>query len=728
MGALPTLYAATVPDLPGGTFVGPDGFMEQRGHPHVVTAAGKAYDEAAWRRLWEISEELTGVPTTFSAPPARRVTDLRARRRGGARVGGGYLERVRRAAGAGAGRAGRDPRRAAGARARAAEPFCAVLRDLDEVLLPGVTHWQHPRYFAYFATSASEPAILAELLAATLNSVAILWRTAPAATELEGVVLDWVADLLGLPGGLARPHRGQRLDLDAGRDHRRPRGHRARPRRVLRAGPLLGREGGADARACGCARCPCDDELRMRPDALGDLAEAAVVVATVGTTATTSVDPVPAIADACARGRDLAARRRRLRRRGDGVPGAPLGVRRRRAGRLAGRQRPQVDAHADGLLAAVEPRGREDLRARVQPDPRVPAHARRRGRAVAERVRPGAGPPLPGAEAVGGAALPRPPGPAGAHPPRGRARGAVRGVGGGRAGLGAVRAAPFSVVCFRLRGEDERNRALLERVNASGEIFISHAVLDGRYVLRLAVGQMRTTEADVARPGTCCDARRAGMTAPCALVRVMLRLAGGAVAATRRSRFPRRPSPAPTYFGARRRRTRSAGSRRRRATRSWRPTAARRSTTTAGRPTPTRGAGRSGAARRSRRRASARPRLRLDHLRPPGAGSCRSASALGGPQLYMFDPPRWPPSPRSRCRRARAADEPLPGLHRRGLLLPRQPRPRRHRDHDPSHLGDRRDARRRASASSVTSISATCSPRARTSPPRCPTGTGCCGS
>jgi NAD(P)-dependent dehydrogenase (short-subunit alcohol dehydrogenase family) len=60
-GALPTLYAATVVDLPSGSFVGPDGFMEQRGHPHVVTAAGKAYDQEAWRRLWEVSEELTGV-------------------------------------------------------------------------------------------------------------------------------------------------------------------------------------------------------------------------------------------------------------------------------------------------------------------------------------------------------------------------------------------------------------------------------------------------------------------------------------------------------------------------------------------------------------------------------------------------------------------------------------------------------------------------------------------
>jgi len=67
-GALPTLYAATVPDLPGGSYVGPDGFMEQRGHPRVVTAAGKAYDEDAWRRLWEVSEELTGVSYQFSSP------------------------------------------------------------------------------------------------------------------------------------------------------------------------------------------------------------------------------------------------------------------------------------------------------------------------------------------------------------------------------------------------------------------------------------------------------------------------------------------------------------------------------------------------------------------------------------------------------------------------------------------------------------------------------------
>jgi hypothetical protein len=73
MGALPTLYAATFLDLPGGTYVGPDGRGEQRGYPTIVTAASKAYEADDWRRLWEVSEQLTGVHYEFPAPGEARA-------------------------------------------------------------------------------------------------------------------------------------------------------------------------------------------------------------------------------------------------------------------------------------------------------------------------------------------------------------------------------------------------------------------------------------------------------------------------------------------------------------------------------------------------------------------------------------------------------------------------------------------------------------------------------
>ncbi|HET8977613.1 MAG TPA: aminotransferase class I/II-fold pyridoxal phosphate-dependent enzyme, partial [Solirubrobacteraceae bacterium] len=179
------------------------------------------------------------------------------------------------------------------------EPFSAVLRDLDEVLLPGVTHWQHPRFFAYFATSAAEPGILAELLAATLNSVAILWRTAPASTELEGVVLEWVARLLGLPEDwhghiedsaststmaaliAAREATGRRVVVCSEQSHSS----------VQKGARMIGME---------VRKVAVDSDFRLRADALGSLDDVACVVATVGTTACAAVDPVPAIADACA--------------------------------------------------------------------------------------------------------------------------------------------------------------------------------------------------------------------------------------------------------------------------------------------------------------------------------------------------------------------------------------------------------------------------------------------
>src|ERR687893_1382175 len=79
------------------------------------------------------------------------------------------------------------------------EPFEALLRDLDDVVLPGITHWQSPGWFAYFPANASGPAILGELAAAGLGVQGMLWATSPAATEIEIRVVEWMADLLGLP-------------------------------------------------------------------------------------------------------------------------------------------------------------------------------------------------------------------------------------------------------------------------------------------------------------------------------------------------------------------------------------------------------------------------------------------------------------------------------------------------------------------------------------------------
>src|SRR5688500_695248 len=79
------------------------------------------------------------------------------------------------------------------------EPFDAIFGDFERVILPGITHWNHPGFFAYFAISGSAPGVLAEFLSAALNVQAMLWRTSPAATELEDVALGWLRQLLGLP-------------------------------------------------------------------------------------------------------------------------------------------------------------------------------------------------------------------------------------------------------------------------------------------------------------------------------------------------------------------------------------------------------------------------------------------------------------------------------------------------------------------------------------------------
>ena len=377
------------------------------------------------------------------------------------------------------------------------EPFSNVLRDLDEVLLPGVTHWQHPRYFAYFATSSSEPAILAELLAAALNSVAILWRTAPASTELEGVVLDWTADLLGLPSGwhghiedtaststlasiiAAREVTGRGLVVSSDQAHSS----------VEKAARMLGMR---------WRKVASDEAFRMRADDLGDLSEAAAVVATVGTTATTAVDPVPAIADACERAGawlhvDAA------------YAGAAMACPENRWA-FAGVERADsvvVNAHKWMLTptdcSLLWTRRPDDFRRAFSV---VPEYLRTPDAEDALSISEYS--PVLGRRfrALKLWAVLRCHGRSGlqAHIRSGieLAASFERWV-ADEPGWELCAPRPFSVVCFRCQGDDERNRALLERVNASGEIFISHAVLNGRYVLRLAVGQMRTTEADVRR-------------------------------------------------------------------------------------------------------------------------------------------------------------------------------------------------------------------------------------
>jgi aromatic-L-amino-acid/L-tryptophan decarboxylase len=374
------------------------------------------------------------------------------------------------------------------------EEFANVLRDLDEILLPGITHWQSPRFFAYFAVSASEPGILAELLAATLNSVAFLWRTSPASTELEALTLDWTAQLLGLPDGwhghiedtaststiaalaAAREATGRGVVVCSEHAHSS----------VDKAAKLLGLE---------VRKVPADAEFRMRVEEL-DLADAAAVVATVGTTSIASVDPVPAIADACASAGvwlhvDAAYAGSawvcpELRWSQEGVERADSLV---------------VNAHkwlfTPMDCSLVWSRRPEDLRRAFS---LVPEYLRTSdevdslsdyGPALGRRFR-----------SLKLWAVLRCYGRAGLQA---RIREAVRLAelfeGWVRDEPGWEVCAPrhFSLVCFRREGSDAENEAIVESVNRSGELFLSHTRLDGRYVLRLAVGNERTTEQDVRR-------------------------------------------------------------------------------------------------------------------------------------------------------------------------------------------------------------------------------------
>jgi aromatic-L-amino-acid decarboxylase len=375
-----------------------------------------------------------------------------------------------------------------------AEPFQNVLDDLDELIVPALTNWQHPRFFAYFATTASEPGILAELIAATLNQVAILWRASPASTELELRTVDWVRQLLGLPDGwhghiedtaststlaaliAARHVTGRNVVVCSEHAHSS----------VEKAARMLGME---------LRKVEADEELRMRTDGL-ELGDVAAVVATVGSTSFASVDPVRELAE-------LAH-----------AAGAWLHVDAAYAGSswICEEERPSQDGVelADSLV--VNPHKwlmvpmdcsllwtsrPEDLRSAFSLTPEYlrtdddtyalsdygPALGRRfRSLKLWTVLR-----------CYGREGLQR------------LLREHVR-----LAQLFAewvdddpdwelCMPARFSLVVFRHKGTDEDNERIVARANASGELFLSHTKLRGRYVLRLAIGNARTTEADVRR-------------------------------------------------------------------------------------------------------------------------------------------------------------------------------------------------------------------------------------
>jgi aromatic-L-amino-acid/L-tryptophan decarboxylase len=177
-----------------------------------------------------------------------------------------------------------------------AESFGAVLRDLDELVVPRLTHWNHPRFFAWFANTGSEPGILAELLIAAMNVNAMTWISSPAATELELVVTGWLGRLIGLPDGwhghIEDTASTSIIAALAAARTLRPGGTVFASTESNFAVEKAARLVGLPYRAIDV-----DGDFRMCPDF--PLDDAAAVVATVGTTGTTAVDPVRQLARRC---------------------------------------------------------------------------------------------------------------------------------------------------------------------------------------------------------------------------------------------------------------------------------------------------------------------------------------------------------------------------------------------------------------------------------------------
>ena len=408
------------------------------------------------------------------------------------------------------------------------ESLGTILADVDRQIIPAITHWNHPGFFAYFSVSSSAPGILAEMISATLNVNGMLWRTSPAATELETVALGWLRQLVGLPEGLFgviqdTASASTLVALAAAREavpgleaRRRGLVGQARLRlyaseeahsSIEKAAIVLGV--GQD----GYRRIPVDGAFRMDAAALARaVAEDRrsgltpfAVTATVGTTSTTSVDPVPAIADVCEREglwlhvdaayAGAAAILPECRfvlegcERADSIVINPhkwlfvpidlsaLYTRRPEVIRSAFSVVPEYlqtpeDSLAPNLMDYGVSLGRRFRALKLW---MVLRAFGRQG--IAERIR----------EHLRLARL-------------------FRSRIEDDPGFEVAAPTPLSVVCFRAcfpgRSDEEidsLNNQVLEAVNRTGEVFLSHTRLRGRTTLRLAVGNIRTEERHVER-------------------------------------------------------------------------------------------------------------------------------------------------------------------------------------------------------------------------------------
>jgi aromatic-L-amino-acid decarboxylase len=394
------------------------------------------------------------------------------------------------------------------------EPWPAILADLERVVMPGVTHWQSPGFFAYFPANSSGPSILGDLVSSGLGVQGMLWATSPACTELETHVLDWLIELLGLPerfssagagGGviqhsasdatlcaiLAARDRTAVDDLSKLRAYTSTQAHSSVEKGIRIAG----------LRADQLRLVDVDATFALRPDALAsamadDVAAGLVpflVVATVGTTSSLAIDPVPAVVDAAAR------------------HGAWVHVDAAMAGSAAvvPELRSLVNAGLDRVDSwCFDPH--KWLFTNFDCDVFYVAD-----RAALIRSLSVLPEYLRNAASESGAVIDY----RDWHVPLGRRFRALKlwavlsgyGLSGLRAHLrghialaaelagwvadepGFTLAAPPSLglVCLRL-DSDERTRAALAQVNASGRAFLTHTVVDGRVVIRVAVGGVAT--------------------------------------------------------------------------------------------------------------------------------------------------------------------------------------------------------------------------------------------